>query len=57
MANDYDWVLKENIEQVIIPIAEKLLGIHVGILEEIPDELQLTLERKPDFTKKAVDQH
>ena len=24
MANDYDWVLKENIEQVIIPIAEKL---------------------------------
>lgn len=57
MANDYDRILKENIEQLILPIAEKLLGIHVGQLKEIPDELQVTLERKPDFTKKATDRH
>lgn len=57
MANDYDRILKENIEQLILPIAEKLLGIHVGQLEEIPNDLQITLERKPDFTKKAADQY
>ena len=57
MANEYDRILKENIEQLILPIAEKLLGIHVGKLRDIPVDLQLTLERKPDFTKKAADQH
>lgn len=56
MPNDeYDKIFKENIEAVILPIADKLLGIYAGQLEEIPADLQVTLERKPDFTKKAVD--
>ena len=57
MPNNYDKIIKENIERLILPIAERLLGIYVGELEEIPDDLQVTLERKPDFTKKTVDQH
>ncbi len=55
MPNEYDKIFKENIEAVILPIANKLLGIYADQLEEIPDDLQVTLERKPDFTKKAVD--
>ena len=33
MTNDYDRILKENIEQLILPIADKLLDIHVGELQ------------------------
>lgn len=56
MPNEYDKIFKENIEAVILPIANKLLGIYVEQLEEIPADLQITLERKPDFTKKAVNE-
>ena len=57
MPNEYDKIFKENIEAVILPIADKLLGIHAEQLEEIPGDLQVTLERKPDFTKKALDKN
>ncbi len=40
-----------------MPIADRLLGIHIGELQKIPDELQVTLERKPDFTKRATNQN
>lgn len=54
MAQDYDKIFKENIEEIILPLAEKILDIHPEKLEEIPDDLQVTLERKPDFLKKVV---
>jgi hypothetical protein len=55
MGNDYDRIIKENIEAVILPLLEKLLGLErPGKLEHIPDELQLTLERKPDFNRLAT---
>ena len=54
MAQDYDKILKENIEALIIPLADKLLGLSLGRLEELPDDLQTTLERKPDFLKRVV---
>ncbi len=54
MAQDYDKIFKENIEEIILPLAEKLLGIHPEKLEEIPDDLQTTIERKPDFLKKVT---
>jgi hypothetical protein len=38
MAQDYDKVFKENIEEIILPLAEKLLNIHPEKLEEIPDD-------------------
>ncbi len=50
----YDKIFKENIEELIIPFAEKLLNINPKNLREIPDDLQITLERKPDFLKRVV---
>ncbi len=57
MSQDYDKIIKENIEEIILPLAEKLLNIHPEKLEEIADDLQRTLERKPDFLKKVVHQN
>jgi hypothetical protein len=56
MAQDYDKIFKENIEGIIIPLAEKLLHIHLDPqhLEKIPPEFQRTMERKPDFLKKVL---
>ncbi|MCU0447473.1 MAG: hypothetical protein MUE85_21455 [Microscillaceae bacterium] len=54
MAQDYDKIFKENIEQIILPLAEKILQIHPEKLVEIPDDLQRTIERKPDFLKKVA---
>ncbi len=53
MAQDYDKIFRENIEQVIITLAQKLLGIDPATLEEIPDDSQYTIERKPDLLKKV----
>ena len=54
MAQDYDKILKENMEALILPLADKLLGLSLGATEELPDDLQTTLERKPDLLKRVV---
>ncbi len=54
MAQDYDKIFKENIEQMALPLAEKLLGIRPETLKDISVDLQQTIERKPDFIKKVV---
>lgn len=54
MGQDYDKIFKENIEEIILPLAKKVLNIDPEGLEEIPDDLQHTIERKPDFLKKVV---
>ncbi|MCS6794780.1 MAG: hypothetical protein RMJ97_06215 [Raineya sp.] len=54
MAQDYDKILRENIEEIILPLIEYVLDLHPEKLEEIPDDLQVTLERSPDFLKKVV---
>lgn len=51
MAQDYDKIFKENIEEIILPLTEKLLNIHPEKSEEIPDDLQRTIERKPEIAK------
>ena len=53
-SQEYDKIFKENIEELIIPFAEKLLNINPKNLRDIPNDLQTTLERKPDFLKKVV---
>ena len=55
MANDYDKIIRENIEAVILPLAERLLDIQPECIEELPDDLQTTIERKPDLLKKVTD--
>ena len=54
MYQDYDKIFKENIEEIILPLAKKVLNIDPEGLEEIPDDLQHTIERKPDFLKKVI---
>ena len=54
MSQDYDKIFKENIEQIALPLVEKLLGIRLEKLVEITVDLQQTIERKPDFIKKVV---
>ena len=57
MSQEYDKIIKENIEAIILPLADKLLGISPVNMVEIPDELQRTIERKPDFLKKVTDKN
>lgn len=54
-ANQYDKILKENIEAVIPSLMQNLLGIIAISSEELPDDIQHTKERKPDVLKKITD--
>ena len=50
---DFDKVLKENIEALFLALSEKLLGIKVSNPVDLPEKLQTTVEREPDFLKKV----
>ncbi len=50
----YDRIIRENIEPLVIPLATRLLHLSIPAVEEIPDDLHQTIERKPDFLKKVV---
>ena len=52
MAQDYDKIFKENFEELIKSLARVVLKIDYDDLEEIPDDSQYTVEKKPDFLKK-----
>ena len=54
-ASQYDKIFKENIEAVIPSLMQNVLGITAVSSEEIPDDVQHTKERKPDFLKKITD--
>ncbi len=56
MSHDYDRIFKENIEEIILPLARKVLGIPepAGLIE-VPDDLHRTIERRPDFLKIVTD--
>lgn len=51
----YDKIFKENLEAVLPGLMKNLLGITAVLSEEIPDDIQHTKERKPDFLKKITD--
>lgn len=53
MANDYDRIFKENIEELLPFLLRKILNLEVKSWENISTEIPLTLERKPDFLKKV----
>lgn len=52
MPNPYDKILKEIVEDIFVPMAQRMLGIEARKTEELPDDLQHMIERKPDFLKK-----
>lgn len=54
-SSQYDKIFKENIEAVIPSIMQNLLDITAVSLEELPDDVQHTKERKPDVLKKVID--
>src|ERR1700737_4676353 len=53
--NQYDKILRENIEAALPGLIKNLLGIHAIHTEELPDDVQHTKERKPDVLKKVTD--
>jgi predicted transposase/invertase (TIGR01784 family) len=53
--NQYDKILRENIEAALPGLIRNLLNIHAVDTEELPDDIQHTKERKPDVLKKVTD--
>jgi hypothetical protein len=51
MSQPFDNVFKENLEIISLTLIKSLLEIPYTSLEELPDDLQVTLERRPDFLK------
>jgi hypothetical protein len=51
----FDKIFKENIEAVISSIMQNVLEITAVSMEELPDDIQHTKERKPDVLKKVTD--
>ncbi len=57
MANEYDRVIKENIEAILLPLVRRVLNLpEPAGLVEVPDDLQRTIERRPDFLKIVTDE-
>ena len=54
-SSQYDKIFKENIEAAISSIMENVLEIMAVSMEELPDDIQHTKERKPDVLKKVTD--
>jgi hypothetical protein len=52
--NQYDKIFRENIEAALPSLMKNLLGIEAVEMEELPDDVQHTKERKPDFLKKVT---
>jgi hypothetical protein len=48
---EYDKVIKENIEAILLTLSHKLLGFTIHNPRELADKLQITLEREVDFVK------
>jgi predicted transposase/invertase (TIGR01784 family) len=53
--NQYDKILRENIEAALPGLISNLLNIQAVSTEELPDDIQHTKERKPDVLKKVTD--
>ncbi|HEY6902498.1 MAG TPA: hypothetical protein VI233_17695 [Puia sp.] len=55
--NQYDKVLREIAEDVLPGLLKDLLGLDIVDMEELPDDIQHTKERKPDILKKVTDKN
>jgi len=52
--NDYDKILRENLDALLPFIARKLLGLDLSRTETLKDKIQVTLEREGDYFKKVL---
>ncbi len=46
---EYEKIIKENIEGLLPALIERVLGLRISRMKKIPFDVQLTLERRPDF--------
>ncbi|MFC6101542.1 hypothetical protein [Olivibacter domesticus] len=53
-ANQYDKIIKENLELTLPVIVREVLGLDIVRSEELPDDIQHTKERRPDTLKKLA---
>lgn len=49
--NKYDKIIKENIEQVILPLVGKYLGLEIIKTEKLEAKLQTTIEKETDLLR------
>lgn len=49
LPNDYDKILRENLDALLPFIAQKLLGLDLSRTETLKDKIQVTLEREGDL--------
>lgn len=54
-SNQYDKIIKENLELTLPVIVREVLGLNIVRSEELPDDIQHTKERKPDALKRVTD--
>lgn len=54
MPNDFDKILRENLDALLPYIARKLLGLDLSRTETLKDKIQVTLEREGDHFKKVL---
>jgi hypothetical protein len=54
MANNYDRIFKENIESLLLPLLEKVLGLKPPKLVPIDAKMQLTHESEMDNIRRVV---
>ncbi len=55
MAQDYDKIIKENIEGLLPALIDRVLKLRISHMEKIPFDVQVTLERRPDFLLQVRD--
>jgi len=51
--NKYDKILKENIEEVILPLVGKYLGLDIIKTEKLEAKLQTTIEKETDLLRSS----
>jgi predicted transposase/invertase (TIGR01784 family) len=49
LAQDYDKIFRENIEEIAPSLVQKVFGLRFDKIEKITDTLEVTLGREPDF--------
>jgi len=55
--NQYDKVIREIMEDVLSDLLKDMFGLEIVHMEELPDDIQHTKERKPDVLKKITDKN
>jgi hypothetical protein len=54
MAQEYDKIIKENLEKIILPLIRRITGIEPVSGETLYPALHYTIEREADFVQKVT---